>query len=80
LTDSQTIDVNTGIGFLDHVHLSSPNMADLDRCFTHSPNIQDGLYAFIVKEIYTFATTIALRILLLRWAWPSKKHSDPSRV
>ena len=56
-TASQTIDVNTGIGFLDHViNRLTVTIADR-RCSMLSQNIPDGLFDCTAKVISISTTT-----------------------
>ena len=72
-TASQTIDVNTGIGFLDHVINRLAVTITNRRCSMLSPNIQGGLFACTVKVISTSTTTTAPKTA----HWPSAPHSKP---
>lgn len=61
-TASQTIDVNTGIGFLDHVIDRLAATIANRRCSMLSPNIQAGLFSCAVTVISISTITTVPKI------------------
>jgi hypothetical protein len=74
-TASQIIDVNTGIGFLDHVSHVFTTWSD-ERCSMLWRNMQAGHLVFVVKETSTSMITTPPKTVDWRWGQHSNKPLD----
>jgi hypothetical protein len=76
----QKINIDTGIGFLDHVsskvnYLTFLTLTWHYRCYMHLPSMVVGPWTLVARAIFTLMTITVLKILVLHLVWLSSKHS-----